>query len=114
MCMCLSIEWRVLGEHFNLLCNTLLNYQLIIDKLKTIPQLKDGGKHLSKLISSSSSDVRKINEKLITYLIIKLCYNGSDTSLLRLCDIMDELIDSTDAITCVQQIRWGMYNMHST
>ena len=107
-CTYLFVEWRVLGEYFNSLCNTLPhNYQLVIDKLKTIPQLlKDGGEQLSKLISSSSADVRKINEKIITYLIVKLCYNGS---VVRLCDVMDELIDSTDTPTFVQKLRCGMY-----
>ena len=69
-------------DHFQSLCSVLPhNYQLTINKLKTIPQLlKDGGEQLSKLISSSSADVRKINEKIITYLIVKLCYNDSDTT----------------------------------
>ena len=56
----------------------------------------------------SSIDVRKINEKILTYLIVKLCYNGSDTDsvILTLCDAMDELVDSIDnTSTCVQQIR---------
>ena len=109
--MCLSTEWRVLSEHFNSLCNTLpYNYQLTIDKLRNMIEIiKDDGEQLSKLITSSSTDVRKINEKIITYLIVKLCYNGSDTSLMRLCDVMDELVDSTGTPTCVQQIRHGMY-----
>ena len=90
-------------DHFQSLCSVLPhNYQLTIDKLKTIPQLlKDGGEQLSKLISSSSADVRKINEK-----IIKLCYNDSDTGLVRLCDVMDESIDSTNTPTGMQQIRY--------
>ena len=98
-------------DHFQSLCCVLPhNYQLTIDKLKTIPQLlKDGGEQLSKLISSSSADVRKINEKIITYLIVKLCYNDSDTSLVRLCDVMDESIDSTDTPTGMQQIRYCEY-----
>ena len=96
--------------YFQSLCSVLLhNYQLTIDQLKTIPQLlKDGGEQLSKLISSSA-DVRKINEKIITYLIVKLCYNDSDTSLVRLCDVMDESIDSTDTPTGMQQIRYREY-----
>ena len=57
-----------------------------------------------------SSDVRKINEKILAYLAVKLCYNGSSTSLERLCDVMDEsLINSTDTPCCVQQIR-GTYD----
>ena len=62
------------------------------------------------IATSSSSDVRKINEKILTYLIVKLCYNGSSTSLVRSCDVMDEsFINSTDTPTCVEQIRCGMY-----
>ena len=66
------------------------------------------GEQLTKLIISST-DIRKINEIIITYLIIKSCYSGISTSLVRLCDVMDELIDHTGTATCVQQIRHGMY-----
>ena len=63
------------------------------------------------IATSSSSDARKINEKILTYFIVKLCYNGSGTSLVSPCDVMDESwIDSTDTPTCVEQIRCGMYN----
>ena len=109
----MCIDWRFLGEHFNSFCNTLPhNYQLTIDKLKTISQLFKDGEQLSKMITtSSSSNVREINEKILTYLIVKLCYNRSSTSLVRLFNAMDELsIDSTNTLTCVQQIRCGMYN----
>ena len=108
--MCLSAEWRVLEEHFNSLCiNVPHNHQFIIDKLKLIPQLvQDGGEQLSKLMSSSADD-RKINERIITYLVITLCYNGSDTDLVRLCDVMKKLIDPSDTPTSIQQIRCGMY-----
>ena len=68
---------------------------------------KDDGEQLTKLIISCT-DVRKINEKIITYLIIKSCYSGSDTSLVKFCDVMDELMDPTGTSTCVQQIRHGM------
>ena len=111
-CHELSIDWRVIEDHFQSFCNVLPhNYQLTIDKLKTISQLlKDGGEQLSKLISSSSSaDVRKINEKIVTYLIVKLCYNDSDTSLVTLCGVMDESIDSTDIPTGMQQTRYCEY-----
>ena len=111
--MCLSIEWRIVEDHFKSLCSVLPhNYQLTIDKLKTIPQLlKDGGELLSKLISSSSPDVSRINERIITYLIVKLCYNDNDTTLVRLCDVMDESIDSTNTTTGIQQIRYGEYTL---
>ena len=100
----------MLEKHFNSLCN---NYQLTIDELKTIPQLFTDGDQLSKMMAtSSSSDVRKMNEKILTYLIMKLCYNGSSTNLVRLCDVINEsFIDSTDTPTCTEQIRCGMYNM---
>ena len=53
--------------------------------------MKDGGEQLSKLISSLPA---KINEKIITYLIVKLCYNDSDTSLVR-CSVMDKSVEFT-------------------
>ena len=101
-------------DHFQSLCSVLPhNYQLTIDKLKTIPRLlKDVGEKLGKLISSSSADIRKINEKIIIYLIVKLCYNDSDTSLVRLCDLMDESIDSTDTPTGMHQIRYCEYMLN--
>ena len=76
-----------------------------------MPQLFKDGEQLSKRIATlSSSGARKINEKILTYLIVKLCYNGNSTSLIRSCDVMDEsFIDSTDTPTCIEQIRCGMY-----
>ena len=69
------------------------------ERLKCIPELlKDGGEQLSKLISSSPS---KIKEKIITYFIVKLCYNDSDTSLVRGSVV--------DGVTCTHQIKYGMY-----
>ena len=107
----LSAEWKVLTEHFDSLCNTLShNHQLYINKLKDVPLfLKDKGEQLSKMILISSTDSREIKENFLTYLIVKLCYNGSHTTLVRLCDIMDELSDPSGTPTCLQQIRHGMY-----
>ena len=97
---------------FNTLCNLLpCNYHLTIAKLKTIPQLLKYDCKLFSKLTSSSTDVRKINEKIMTYLIVKLCYNSSSTSVVRLCDVMDELIDHTDALGCVHQIRCGKFLM---
>ena len=104
--MCLFTEWIVLTEHFHSLCNTLP--QLTFDKLRNVTKvLNIEGEQLSKLITSAT-DVRKINEKIITYLIVKLCYDGSSTTLVSLCDVMDELIDPTGTPTCVEQFRYGM------
>ena len=102
-------EWSVLTGQFSSLCNTLPhNYQSTIDKLRNMVQIiKDDGEQLTKLIISCT-DVRKINEKIITYLINKSCYSGSDTCLVKFCDVMKELIDPTGIPTCVQQFRHGM------
>ena len=90
------LDWRTLEEQFKSLCSVLPhNYR---ERLKSIPELLKDGEQLSKLISSSPA---KINEKIITYLIVKLCHNDSDTSLVR-CSVMDDL-------TCTQQIRYGTY-----
>ena len=111
--MCLFADWGVLDEYFNSLCNKLpYNYHLTLDKVKAIPQpLQDDRKQLSKLISSSAN-VKEINEKIITYLIIKLSYKGGSTDLVTLHNLVDEMIDSTDIpipYTCVQQIQYGIY-----
>ena len=101
MLILLFLEWRKLEEQLKSLCNIPPhNYH---ERLKSIPELlKDGGEQLSKLISSSPA---KINEKVITYLIVKLCYNDSDTSLVR-CSVMDKSVDLTDK----QEIRFGTYD----
>ena len=110
--VCSSPEWSVLTGQFSSLFNALpYNYRLTIDKLRNMVEIiKDDGEQLSKLITSSSTDVRKFSEIIITYVIIKSCYNGRDsTSLVKLCDVIEELIDSTSTSTCVQQIRHGRY-----
>ena len=107
-------EWGILEDQFYSLCNTPpYNCQLNIDKLKVIAQLNQDGKaQISKLISSST-DVRETNKKIITYLIVKLCYNGSDTDLARLCDVMKEMNDSTNTAICTQHITCGKFSTHT-
>ena len=111
--MYVSAEWIVLKKHFSSLCNILpYNYQSIIDNLRNmVRMIKDEQEQLSNLITSSSPPiVMNINEIIITFLIIKTCYSGSDNSLVKLCDLMDKLIDPTGTPTCVlQQIRHGMF-----
>ena len=118
----LSAEWKVFGKVLNLLCNALPhNYQLTLDKLKAVLHLsKETSEQLSKVIlSPPSTVVRKINEKIITYLIVWLCYNNSNTTsvkpntiLLKLCDIMDQLIDVTKAPNWLQQVKHGKCGLH--
>jgi len=59
---------------------------------------------------SSSHDAKLINEKIVTFLITKLCYNGSSDSLIGLCDVMDNLIESDQSASCVQQVTCGEYS----
>ena len=102
------LDWRLLEERFKLLCNALPhNHQLTIDKLKTVPQLSQGGEQICKLVSSSADD-RKINKKIVAYLFVKLCYSGSSPELER-CDIMDRLIDSSGTTTGLQQSCYGKH-----
>ena len=107
------LEWRVLEDHFYSLCNILpYDSQSTIDKLKSIPQLKeDATEQLSKLILSFT-EVRKISAIIVTYLMNTLCYNGSDTDLAKLCDVMEELIDSTNTDKSIQQFKCGRFSTH--
>ena len=107
-------EWGFLEDQFYSLCNTSpYNCQLNTDKLKAIVQLNQDGKaQISKMISSST-DVRETNKKIITYLLVKLCYNGSDTDLARLCDVMKEMNDSTNTATCTQHITCSKFSTHT-
>ena len=94
----LSIDWRVVEEHFN----NILHHS---NQGRLKPGLlKDGGEQLSNLVSTSSANIRNINERIITYLIVKLCYNDTDAGLVRLCDVMDESIDRH---TDMQQSGYG-------
>ena len=107
----LSIDWRLLEKHFKLLCDVLpRNYQSTNDKMKTMSQLsKEGRPQFNKLISTSSSstDVRKINEQILAYLIIKPSFSDNKTVLMRLRDVMNKLSNCTDK-SCIQQIRADM------
>ena len=111
--MLLFSEWGFLDQFYSLGHTPPYNCQLNTDKLKAIAQLnQDGKEQISKLISSSMG-VREINEKIITYVIVKLCYNGSDTDLARLCDDMKEMDDSTNTAICTQHITCGKFCTHT-
>ena len=57
----------------------------------------------------SSSGAQLVNEKVVTFLMEKLCYNGSSNSLVGLCDVMDNLVESDQSGGCVQQLRCGKH-----
>jgi len=102
------IGWTILDEHFSLLCNCLPDdYQSTLIKLKSLPQLSnDDHQQLNSMISSSRG-VQLVNEKIVTFLLIKLCYNGSGSGLVGLCDVMDNLTESKQSASYVQQVRHG-------
>ena len=77
--------------------------------MKSKPELlKDGEQQLDKLTSllSAESNVTKINQKIITYVIVKLCYYDSSISLLNPCNVMNRVIESTNSTSCVQQSQY--------
>jgi len=58
----------------------------------------------------SSNPAQQANEKIITYLIVKLCYNGSSgssDSLAKFCDVMDNLVESGEMADCVREVLCG-------
>ena len=56
---------------------------------------------------SSSCEVQLVNEKIVTFLLVKLCYNGSSDNIVELCDMMDSLIEPDKSAGCVQKLRCG-------
>ena len=99
---------QLLESVFSLLCNCLPDdYQSTLVKLKSIPQLsEDDHQQLGTMISSSCEAIL-VKEKIITFLIVKLCYNGSGGSLVVLCDVMSNLIESEELIHCVREALCG-------
>ena len=75
------IDWTSLDEHFSQLCNCLPDdYQSTLVKLKSVPQLSDDDHQQLGTMISSSCEAILVNEKIVTFLIVKLCYNGSSGS----------------------------------
>jgi len=104
-------EWTLLDQYLPLLCNCLSDdYQSTLEKLKIVPQLSNDDHQQLATIISSSRNAKLANEKIVTFLIVKLCYNGSTNGLVELCDVMDNLIESDQSASCVQQVTSGKYN----
>jgi len=82
------------------------DYQSTLLKFKSLSQLSnDDHQQLDTMISSSCE--AKLANEIVTFLIVKLCYNESSQSLVELCDITDNLIESEQSASCVQQVRYG-------
>jgi len=69
--------------------------------LRTLPQFlgAEQQQQLNSLIPATLTDVKEINERIITFIVITMSFSSSSGGVMKLCDVMDEL---TDSITCVQ------------
>ena len=102
-------DWTILDEIFYLLYNFLPDdYQSALLKLKNIPQLSNDDHQQLDTMISSSCEAQLVNEKIVTFLIVKLCYNGSGGSLDGLSDVMDNLIQSDLSVGCLEGVKNGM------
>jgi len=77
------------------------DYQSTIEKLRLLPQFlgTDQQQQLNSLIPTTLTDVKMINEKIITFIVITMSFSSSSGGMQKLCDIMDELTKST---SCMQ------------
>ena len=94
---------------FPLLCETLpVDHQSTIEKLKNLPEFVglEQQQQLDSLIPATLMDVKLINKKIITFIVVTLSYNTSSGGMTRFSDIMDELLGSS---SCVPEIRYGMW-----
>jgi len=99
----LSAELAILGELFPLFCNCLPNdYQSTLVKLKSVPQLSNDDHQQLGTMISSSCEAQLVNEKIITFVIVKLCFNGGGGSLEELYDVMASFIESNEPAGCIQ------------
>lgn len=105
-------EWSIVDAFFSPLCDCLpQDYQSTIEKLKSFQQFADveQQRQLESLIPAALTDISAINEKILTFLVMNLCYDASSGGITRLCDIMEQLIEFSESTSCVQEIRCGMY-----
>ena len=77
------------------------DYQSTIEKLRLLPQLlgTEQQHQLNSLVPATLTDVKMINEKIITFIVITMSFSSNSGGMTKLCDIMDELTEST---SCVQ------------
>lgn len=108
-------EWTIVDTFFFPLCDCLpQDYQSTIEKLKSFPQFAgiEQQHQLQSLIPPTLTDISAINEKILTFLVMNLCYESNSGGITRLCDVMEKLIEFSDSTSCVQEIRCGMYASH--
>jgi len=102
-------DQATLNQYFHLLCNCLPDdYQSTLDKLKSISQLSNDDHQQLGTMISSSCEAQLVKERIVTFLVVKLCFNGNGDSLVGLCDVMDNLTKSGQSATRVQNNRSGM------
>ena len=107
-------DWTILDEIFHLLYNCLPDdYLSALVKLKSVPQLSNDDHQQLGTMISSSCEAQLVNEKIVTFLIVKLCYNGSGGSLDGLFDVMDNLCQSDPSAGCVEEFKNGMCSIFS-
>ena len=107
-------EWSIVDTFFSPLCDCLpQDYHSTIAKLKSFPQFA-GMEHqcqLNSLIPPALTDISVINEKILTFLVMNLCYNTNSGGITKLCDVMEQLIEFSECPSCVQEIRCGMLHI---
>ena len=98
------VDWMILDEHF---CNCLPDdYQSTLVKLKKLPQLSNDDHQQLRTMISSSCEAQLVNEKIVTFLVVKLCFNGSSDSLVGL---REDLVVSDKSASAIQQGRYGTH-----
>ena len=87
------IEWALLDQQFHLMCNCLPDdYQSTLVKLKKcLPKLSpEDCQQLGNMLSSSC-EAQLVNEKIVTFLAVQLCYNSTGDAQ-ESCDM--DMVDS--------------------
>ncbi|XP_065894103.1 uncharacterized protein [Dysidea avara] len=115
-CLMKLSEWTTtLDQCFSLLCNCLPDdYQSTLVKLKRLSQLSnDDHQQFGTMISSSPCEAQLVNEKIVTFLIVIFCYNGRSGSQRRLCDLIDNLIESDHLGKCEQHVKCAFSSQQS-
>ena len=111
------VEWSIVDTFFSPLCDCLpRDYYSTIEKLKSFPQFA-GVEHqqqLKSLIPATLTEINVINEKILTFLVMNLCYDANRAGITRLCDVMEQLIEFSGSTSCIQEIRFGRCGIYKS